>query len=43
MNNEISLLRAIYKNDNYDITSKRKIYERDGKKRLHIELFFYKK
>ena len=42
MGNEIGLLKAIYKNEGYDITSKRKICEREGIKKLHIELHFNK-
>ena len=42
MGNEIGLLRAIYKNDGWEISSKRKICERGGEKKLHIELHFNK-
>ena len=42
MGNEIGLLRAIYKNDGWEISSKRKICERDGKKRLLVELHLNK-
>lgn len=42
MGNEIGLLRAIYKNECWEISSKRKICEREGEKKLHIELHFNK-
>lgn len=41
--NEITLLRSIYKNDDYDILSKRTMNERDGKKKSRVVLIFIKK
>jgi len=41
--NEITLLRSIYKNDDYDILSKRIMNERDGKKKSRVVLIFIKK
>ena len=41
--NEIGLLKAIYKNDNYDIASKRIMCEKDGIKKSRTELLFIKK
>ena len=41
--NEISLLKAIYKNDNYDIASKRIMCEKEGIKKSRTELLFIKK
>ena len=41
--NEITLLRSIYKNDDYDILSKRIMNERDGKKKPRVVLLFIKK
>lgn len=41
--NEITLLRSIYKNDDYDILSKRIMNERDGKKKPYTVLIFIKK
>ncbi len=41
--NEITLLRSIYKNDDYDILSKRIMNERDGKKKACVVLIFIKK
>ncbi len=41
--NEITLLRSIYKNDDYDILSKRIMNERDGKKKIPCCIIFYKK
>ncbi len=40
--NEITLLRSIYKNDDYDILSKRIMNERDGKKKSRVVLLFIK-
>jgi hypothetical protein len=42
MGNEIGLLRAIYKNEGWEISSKRKICERENEKKLYIELHFNK-
>jgi hypothetical protein len=42
MGNEIGLLRAVYKNEGWEISSKRKICERKGKKKLLVELHFNK-
>ena len=42
MGNEISLMRAIYKNSGWEISSRRKMCERNGEKKLHIELHFNK-
>lgn len=41
--NEITLLRSIYKNNDYDILSKRIMNERDGKKKSRVVLIFIKK
>lgn len=41
--NEITLLRSIYKNDDYDILSKRIMNEREGKKKSRVVLIFIKK
>ena len=41
--NEITLLRSIYKNNNYDILSKRKMNEREGEKKARVVLIFIKK
>ncbi len=41
--NEITLLRSIYKNDDYNILSKRIMNERDGKKKPRVVLLFIKK
>ena len=41
--NEIALLKAIYKNDNYDIASKRIMCEKEGIKKSRTELLFIKK
>lgn len=43
MGNEISLLRAIYKNEGCEISSKRKICNRENEKKLLVELHFNKK
>jgi len=40
---EITLLRSIYKNDDYNILSKRIMNERDGKKKPRVVLLFIKK
>ena len=42
MGNEISLLRAIYNNSNYKITSSRKIATKNGVKKLYTQLYFNK-
>lgn len=42
MGNEIGLLRAIYKNEGWEISSKRKMCERNGKKSLFVELHLNK-
>ncbi len=42
MGNEIGLLKAIYKNEGWEISSKRKICEREGEKKLYVELHFNK-
>lgn len=38
LGNEIGLLRAIYKNESWEISSKRKMCERGGEKKLKIWL-----
>jgi len=43
MGNEIGLLKALYKNEDYEITSKRKMCIRDSIKKLQVELYFNKK
>ena len=43
MGNEIGLLKALYKNEDYEITSKRKMCTRDSIKKLQVELYFNKK
>jgi hypothetical protein len=40
--NEIGLLKTIYKNEGYNILTKRKLCEYDGKKKLQTELYFIK-
>ena len=40
--NEISLLRTIYKNEGWEISSKRKICNRNNEKKLLVELHFNK-
>jgi CRISPR/Cas system-associated endonuclease Cas3-HD len=42
MGNEITLLRSVFKNSGYNIVSKRKTIERDGKKGIESEIYFYK-
>ena len=42
MGNEIGLLKALYKNEDYEITSKRKMCIRDSIKKLQVELYFNK-
>ena len=42
MGNEIGLLRAIYKNEGWEILSKRKICKRKDEKKLLVELHFNK-
>jgi hypothetical protein len=42
LGNEIGLLKAIYKNEGWEISSKRKICEREGEKKLYVELHFNK-
>ena len=42
MGNEIGLLKAIYKNEGWEISSKRKICEREGERKLYVELHFNK-
>ncbi len=42
MGNEIGLLRAIYKNEGWEISSKRKICQRENEKKLLVELHFNK-
>ena len=39
----ISLLKSILKNENYEITNRRKITERNNEKKVFIELYFNKK
>lgn len=40
--NEITLLRSIYKNDDYSILSKRIMNEREGEKKSRVVLLFMK-
>jgi len=42
MDNEIGLLKALYKNEGYNILTKRKTCEYDGIKKLQTELYFIK-
>jgi hypothetical protein len=42
MGNEIGLLKALYKNEGYNILTKRKTCEYDGIKKLQTELYFIK-
>ncbi len=42
MGNEIGLLKTLYKNEGYNILTKRKICEINGKKKLQTELYFIK-
>jgi len=42
MGNEIGLLKALYKNEGYEITSKRKMCTRNSIKKLQVELYFNK-
>lgn len=42
MCNEISLLRAVFKNSGYNIESKRKMVTINGEKKIRIQLGFYK-
>ena len=42
MGNEIGLLKAIFKNEKYNILNKRKQLEYDGIKKLYTELYFIK-
>ena len=42
MGNEIGLLKALYKNEGYNILTKRKTREYNGKKKLESEIYFIK-
>ena len=42
MGNEIGLLKALYKNEGYNILTKRKTCEYNGVKKLQTELYFVK-
>ena len=42
MNNEIGLIKALYKNEGYKILTKRKTCEYNGIKKLQTELYFIK-
>lgn len=42
MGNEVGLLKAIFKNENYNILNKRRQLEYNGIKKLHTELYFMK-
>jgi hypothetical protein len=42
MGNHIALFKAIYKDDGFDITSRRKMCERGGIKKLYVDLYFNK-
>ncbi len=42
MGNEVGLIKAIFKNEKYNILTKRKQLEYNGIKKLHTELYFVK-
>jgi len=39
---EISLLKCIFKEEKYEITNRRRLTEREGIKKIYIELYFHK-
>ena len=41
--NEVTLMKALYKDDDYEILTKRRMGNYDGVKKLYTELFFIKK